>query len=95
MTELLILASCTTMPLVDSRGKSSANLQSDMNRYHDDYYTCKSIADDNTNALWEGTKKVYNFSRAQFLWLPPKAQDKKQTIIQKCLEGRGYSVLWQ
>ena len=92
---LFSLTACATMPVVDSRGKSSANIEGDMNRYHDDYYTCLSIAEDNTNIVWETTKKVYNFSRAKLLWLPPKAVDKKATMINKCLENRGYSVLWQ
>ena len=48
------------MPVVDSRGKSSANIEGDMNRYHDDYYTCLSIAEDNTNKVWETTKN-YNW----------------------------------
>ena len=92
---LLLLVGCASTPIVDSRGKSPANIQGDMGRYHDDYYTCVSIAKDNTNMVWETTKKVYNLSRAKLLWLPPKAIDKKATIVKSCLEGRGYSVLWQ
>ena len=92
---LLLLVGCASTPIVDSRGKSSANIQGDMDRYHDDYYTCVSIAEYNTNMVWETTKKVYNLSRAKLLWLPPKAIDKKSTIVKSCLEGRGYSVLWQ
>ena len=91
---LFNLTGCASIPVVDSRGKSSANIEGDMNRYHDDYYTCLSIAEDNTNIVWETTKKVYNISRAKLLWLPPKATDKKATMINKCLENRGYSVLW-
>ena len=61
---LFSLTACASMPVVDSRGKSSANIVGDMNRYHDDYYTCLSIAEDNTNLVWETTNKVYNISRA-------------------------------
>ena len=89
------LVACASMPLVDSRGKSSANIEGDMDRYHDDYYTCLSLAEDNTNLVWETSKKGYNLLRAKLLWLPPKAIDKKATIVKSCLEGRGYSVLWQ
>ena len=28
---------CSTMPIVDSRGKSSANIKGDMHIFHDDY----------------------------------------------------------
>ena len=38
----MALMSCSNKPIVDSRGKSSANIKGDMNRFHDDYYTCKS-----------------------------------------------------
>ena len=45
------LVSCSSTPIVDSRGKSSANIKGDMNRYHDDYFTCKSLVEDNTSYL--------------------------------------------
>ena len=53
---LFNLTACASIPVVDSRGKSSANIEGDMNRYHDDYYTCLSIAEDNTNIVWETSK---------------------------------------
>ena len=43
------LVSCSSTPIVDSRGKSSANIKGDMNRYHDDYFTCKSLVEENTS----------------------------------------------
>ena len=42
----VVIGGCSSMPIVDSRGKSSANIQGDMNRFHDDYYTCKSLVED-------------------------------------------------
>jgi hypothetical protein len=89
---LLILASCSSTPIVDSRGKSSANLKGDMNRYHDDLFTCKDLVKDQTNMFWNGSKIVYNMLRFKVLWLSPKAQTN-QDLINNCLEGRGYSVL--
>ena len=47
----VFLAGCSTTPIVDSRGKSSANIEGTAERYHDDYYTCKSLVEDNTNAF--------------------------------------------
>tara|TARA_R110000744_G_scaffold275066_1_gene388031 strand:+ start:197 stop:502 length:306 start_codon:yes stop_codon:yes gene_type:complete len=90
---LIFLVSCSSYaPLVDSRGKSSANLDSSMDRYHDDLETCKAIAKDNTNSFVDGSKVVYNQMRWRVLWLSPKLKTKKN-IIDKCMEGRGYSVL--
>ena len=53
------LISCSTTPIVDSRGKSSANIKGDMNRYHDDLHTCKSIVADNTSYLWDKRKILF------------------------------------
>jgi hypothetical protein len=59
-------------------------------------YTCKAIAEDNTNPIWEAGKKVYNVTRIRFLNLTPKAPDNYKQIMEKCLEGRGHQVLiWE
>ena len=91
---VLILSACSNSykPLVDSRGKSSANLDSSMNRYHDDLSTCREIAKDNTNGFINGSKAAYNTMRWRILWLSPKLKTKND-MINKCMEGRGYSVL--
>ena len=86
------MLSCSSSPIVDSRGKSSANINGDMNRYHDDYYTCESLVYDNTNIVLDKTKTVYNNLRWRILWLSPKLQTR-QDLINNCLEGRGYNVL--
>ena len=88
----VFLAGCSTTPIVDSRGKSSANVEGTAERYHDDYYTCVSIVDDNTNVFVDTSKVVYNKLRWRVLWLSPKLQTK-QDLVNNCLEGRGYSVL--
>lgn len=90
----LILSACSTNyePLVDSRGKSSANLESSMDRYHDDLETCRAIADDNSNEFINGSKVVYNKLRWRVLWLSPELKTKKD-IVNNCMKGRGYSVL--
>ena len=90
----LILSACSTNyePLVDSRGKSSANLDSSMDRYHDDLETCRAIADDNSNEFINGSKVVYNKMRWRVLWLSPELKTKKD-IVNNCMKGRGYSIL--
>ena len=89
---LLLLTSCSYNPVIHSRGKSSANIDGTAERMHDDLYTCKDIADDNTNAFVNGSRVVYNSLRWRVLWLSPKLPTKKD-MIDKCLEGRGYNVL--
>ena len=89
---IALLAGCSTTPIVDSRGKSSANIDGDMNRYHDDYYTCKSIVEDNTNGFVDKSKVLYNGLRWRVLWLSPKLETR-QDLINNCLTGRGYNVI--
>lgn len=91
---LIFVYSCSTNyePLVDSRGKSSANIDGSMDRYHDDLETCRAIADDNSNEFINGSKVIYNKMRWRVLWLSPALKTKKD-IVKKCMEGRGYSVL--
>ena len=64
---LVALSSCSSTRIVDSRGKSSANIKADMNRYHDDLYTCKSLVEDETNFVLEQGKIVYNLLRFNML----------------------------
>jgi|TARA_R100000482_G_scaffold121927_1_gene68652 hypothetical protein len=89
---ILFLASCSTAPIVDSRGKSSANIEGNAERYHDDYYTCVDLVKDNTNMVVDKSKLVYNTFRWRVLWLSPKLTTR-QDLINNCLEGRGYNVL--
>lgn len=87
------LASCSSYePLVDSRGKSSANLQGDMNRYHDDLYTCQQLVEENTNDFIDTSKVVYNKFRWRVLWLSPKLETSKD-YVKNCMAGRGYSII--
>ena len=88
----VFIGGCSTMPIVDSRGKSSANIQGDMNRYHDDYYTCKSLVQDQTSYVWDKSKAVYNNLRWRVLWLSPKVNTRRD-FVNRCLEGRGYNVI--
>ena len=92
LLSVVVIGGCSSMPIVDSRGKSSANIQGDMNRYHDDYYTCKSLVQDQTSYVWDKSKAVYNNLRWRVLWLSPKVNTRKD-FINRCLEGRGYNVI--
>ena len=92
LISIAFLGGCSTMPIVDSRGKSSASIKGDMNRFHDDYYTCKSLVEDNTSYVVDKSKGLYNNLRWRVLWLSPKLNTRKD-FINRCLEGRGYNVI--
>ena len=49
---MALLTSCSIKPIIDSRG-GSGNIPHNAERQHDDMYTCKAIAEDNTNPVWE------------------------------------------
>jgi len=90
---LLLVVGCASTPVIDSRG-GSGNIDHNAERQHDDLYTCKAIAEDETNELIEIGKKSYNwFIRPQALWLSPKMVDKKKEIIEACMHGRGHMIL--
>ena len=92
LLSVVVIGGCSSMPIVDSRGKSSANIKGDMNRFHDDYYTCKSLVEDQTSYVFDKSKVVYNSIRWRVLWLSPKANTRKD-FVNRCLEGRGYNVI--
>ena len=90
---LLLLVGCASTPVIDSRG-GSGNIEHDPKRQHDDYFTCKEIAEDETNDFIEVSKKGYNWIvRPKLLWLSPKMVDTKKEIIENCMEGRGFQIL--
>ncbi len=92
---MALLTSCSVKPIIDSRG-GSGNIPHNAERQHDDLYTCEAIAKDNTNALWETSKKIYNLSRIRLLNITPKAPDNYKLIMERCLSGRGHQVLiWE
>ena len=92
LLSVVVIGGCSSMPIVDSRGKSSASIKGDMNRFHDDYYTCKSLVEDNTCYFVDKSKGLYNNLRWRVLWLSPKLNTRKD-FINRCLEGRGYNVI--
>ena len=49
---MALLTSCSVKPIIDSSG-GSGNIPHNAERQHDDMYTCKAIAEDNTNPVWE------------------------------------------
>ncbi len=87
----MILSSCTYKPVVDHRGNSGKEVAY---RYNDDLQTCRAIAKENTNELYESMKKGYNwYIRPQLLWLPDKLEYSYKPMVNKCLQERGHSIL--
>jgi len=91
LLSLIAVASCTSYkPVVDHRGSEEGVPK----RYDDDLSTCRKIAEENINQVWEGYKVVHNwYIRPGMLWLPDKMEMRYKMLVKKCLENRGHNVL--
>ena len=88
---LFFISSCTSYkPVVDHRGSKDGVSK----RYDDDLSTCRKIAKENINQVWEGYKVVHNwYLRPGMLWLPDKMEMRYKKLVKTCLVNRGHNVL--
>jgi len=90
----LSLVGCSYKPIIDTKGRSGKWDQARATEITDDLQSCKHQAKENTNAVGEVGKKIYNNTiRVKLLWLAPKMRDEYKAITINCLEGRGHNVL--
>jgi len=89
---MTLLSNCTTYkPIADHRGSKGKEVAY---RYNDDLQTCKAIAKENTNPLFEVVKAGYNwFVRPQLLWLPDKMEYDYKPMVKTCMSNRGHSII--
>ncbi len=88
---MCLTISCTYKPIVDHRGNKGKEVSF---RYNDDLQTCRAIAKENTNPIFESVKVGYNwYVRPQLLWLPEKMEYSYKPMVNKCLQQRGHSIL--
>ena len=92
MSLMILLSNCTSYnPVADHRGNKGKEVAY---RYNDDLQTCKAIAKENTNPLFEVVKAGYNWViRPQLLWLPDKMEYNYKPIVKTCMSNRGHSIL--
>ena len=89
---MTLLSNCTTYkPIADHRGSKGKEVAY---RYNDDLQTCKAIAKENTNPLFEVVKASYNWViRPQLLWLPDKMEYDYKPMVKTCMSNRGHSII--
>tara|TARA_R100000231_G_C5300305_1_gene157347 strand:+ start:532 stop:810 length:279 start_codon:yes stop_codon:yes gene_type:complete len=91
---MLLVTNCVYKPVVDTAGRSGTFDKSKSDEITNDLQHCKTLAKENTNALVESGKYVWNYYfRAGTLWLSPKAEYSYPKIYKKCLTNRGHSVI--
>ena len=91
LLSFIVGACCTSYkPVVDHRGSKEGVSK----RYDDDLSTCRKIAENNINQVWEGYKVVHNwYIRPGMLWLPDKMEMRYKKLVKTCLVNRGHNVL--
>ena len=90
VASLTLLQGCARnyKPIVDSKGMTGAYSNSRASEITDDIKRCKDLGKENTSAVVENGKIIYNvWWRASTLWLSDKAENKYKAIVKNCLEG--------
>ena len=80
---LIMLASCSYKPVVDTAGRSGTFNENKAHKITDDLQHCQKLAKNNTSFIGN---IVY--------WIgSPEADTEYQSLYRKCLTNRGHSVL--
>ena len=83
LISLIMLASCSYKPVVDTAGRSGTFNENKAHEITDDLQNCQKLAKNNTSFIGN---IVY--------WIgSPEADTEYQSLYRKCLTNRGHSVL--
>ena len=96
VASLTLLQGCARnyQPIVDSKGMRGAYSNSRASEITDDIDRCKNLGKENTSAVVENGKIIYNvWWRASTLWLSDKLEYKYPKIYRNCMNNRGHSVV--
>ena len=78
-----LLSACAYKPLIDTSGRSGTFNNDQAKEITNDIQHCKTLAKENTT-----------FVGNIIYWsLSPTMDTKKESLIRKCLQGRGHSIL--
>ena len=96
VASLTLLQGCARnyQPIVDSKGMTGAYSNSRASEITDDIDRCKDLGKENTSAIVENGKIIYNvWWRASTLWLADKLEYNYPKIYRNCMNNRGHSVV--
>ena len=96
VASLTLLQGCARnyQPIVDSKGMTGAYSNSRASEITDDIDRCKNLGKENTSAVVENGKIIYNvWWRASTLWLADKLEYNYPKIYRNCMNNRGHSVV--
>tara|TARA_R110000796_G_scaffold251978_1_gene384672 strand:- start:874 stop:1242 length:369 start_codon:yes stop_codon:yes gene_type:complete len=94
ITAMVMLANCAYNPKIDTAGRSGTFPEAKAVEITNDVQHCQQFADANTFRLYD----TLNWGWGQYfhiatLGIVPARELKYKTRVQKCLEGRGHSVV--
>jgi len=78
-----LLSACAFKPIIDSNGRSGTFDKSKAENVTNDKILCRKLANDNTSFV----------GNIVYWSLSPTMDTKKESLIRKCLQGRGHSVI--
>ena len=78
-----LLNACAYKPIIDTAGKSGTFNTDQAKEITNDLQHCKTLAKNNTNFI----------SNITYWSLSPTMDTKYESIMRKCVENRGHSVL--
>ena len=83
MVSLTLLQACSYKPIIDTAGRSGTFNEDKAKEITNDIQHCKYLAKENTNFI----------SNIAYWTLSPTMDTKYESIMRKCLDKRGHSVL--
>ena len=91
---MVLLANCSYNPKIDTMGRSGTYPTDQAKKITNDIMLCQQFADKNTFRTYD----TLNFGWGQYmhyatLGIIPARELKYKTRVQRCLEGRGHSVI--
>ena len=78
-----LLSACAYKPIIDTAGKSGTFNTDQAKEITNDMQHCKTLAKENTTFV----------GNIVYWSLSPTMDTKKESLIRKCLQGRGHSIL--
>jgi len=78
-----LLSACAYKPIIDTAGRSGTFNNDQAKEITNDMQHCKTLAKENTTFV----------GNIVYWSLSPTMDTKKKSLIRKCLQGRGHSIL--
>jgi len=78
-----LLSACAYKPVIDTAGRSGTFNNDQAKEITNDMQHCKTLAKENTTFV----------GNIVYWSLSPTMDTKKESLIRKCLKGRGHSIL--